>query len=309
VPANATLAIAGDFDVAAAKAAVAKWFGTMPTSTKPTPVRIPAPRPKAARIELTDAFAKLPQLTMVWHSPASFAPGDAELDIAADALTREGTGRLYRILVHERQLAQGVVAYQQSAGFSSQFNITVTLRSGADAKLVEQIVRDEVQKLATEPLSARERDRAVTNIEADFVRGLEGLLARAERLQTYNHFLGDPGAIDRDMHRYRAATVEQVRQTVASTLVLDQAVVALTNPAPAPAATKEPTDVRRHLARRALAARRHHAGRVRQHVVHHPARAAGATGADRAPAHRRAAHRSTGDLPCADRDPAGAGVP
>ena len=48
VPANATLTVAGDFDVPAAKALVEKWFGKFPKSVKPTPISIPAPTIKAS---------------------------------------------------------------------------------------------------------------------------------------------------------------------------------------------------------------------------------------------------------------------
>ena len=36
---------------------------------------------------------------------------DETLDILASALGREGTGRLYKILVHEKQWAQNVAAF------------------------------------------------------------------------------------------------------------------------------------------------------------------------------------------------------
>jgi len=43
VPANATLTVSGDFDVATGKQLVEKWFGKFPTSAKPTVVPVPAP--------------------------------------------------------------------------------------------------------------------------------------------------------------------------------------------------------------------------------------------------------------------------
>ena len=40
VPANATLVLAGDFDIPAARALIDKWFGTFPASSRP-PVTVP----------------------------------------------------------------------------------------------------------------------------------------------------------------------------------------------------------------------------------------------------------------------------
>ncbi|MEZ4366449.1 MAG: pitrilysin family protein [Kofleriaceae bacterium] len=183
VPANATLAIVGDFDPTTIRATVAKWFGTMPTSVKPTTVTVPPPAAKATRVELTDEFAKLRRLDFVALSPAMMAAGDAELDMLADVLTREGTGRLYRILVHERQLAQSVVAYQWGKQFSGEFTISVTLSGGAGLAAVEpNRARRGRQAARRGAQRARARPRVVA-IEGQLDPQPRGLMARAEQLR------------------------------------------------------------------------------------------------------------------------------
>lgn len=235
VPSNATLTVAGDFDPAAIKPVIAKWFGTLPTSTKPVPVAVPAPKPRAARRVVDDPFAKLRQVTWAFHSPANFGPGDAELDLLATALGDAGTGRLYKRLVHERQLAQSVFAFQAGSGFSGMFVVTATLQSGADLAEVEAILGEELAKVRTEPLSDLEIRRAVTGLEADLVWGLQGLMARANLLQSMNHYLGTPDRLAWSLERYRQATPASIRDAAAATLDLDHKVVIITQPAaPAP---------------------------------------------------------------------------
>src|SRR5262249_5550910 len=160
----------------------------------------------------------------------NFAPDDAELAIAADALAREGTGRLYRVLVHDKQLVQSVRANQNGRGFSGQFEVTVQLRTGADLAEVEKLVGEELAKLRTEPLTDREIARVVTSQEADAVYGLERLMQRAEVLQTYNHYLGDPDRITWDLDRYRHATPDQVRAAFVKWVVPDHVVEVITMP-------------------------------------------------------------------------------
>jgi zinc protease len=230
VPANATLALVGDFDVAATKKLVEKWFGGFPVSVKPTVVEVATPTVATQQLTVDDPFAKLRQITFAWHSPGTFKPGDAELDFIADALTREGTGRLYKTLVYDKQLAQTVRAFQSGAQFSGTFNITVSLRGGADAAAVQQIVMDEVAKLTKEPLGAKEMARLVASQEASSIRQLEGLNARANTLQSYNHFLGDPDKITFDLDRYRKADAETIRATAAKYLLPAHVVVITTNP-------------------------------------------------------------------------------
>ncbi|MCW5801969.1 MAG: insulinase family protein [Deltaproteobacteria bacterium] len=230
VPANATLTLVGDFDVAAAKKLVDKWFGKFPKSVKPTAVKVPAPPVKPVEVVVDDEFAKLRQVTFAWGSPANFAEGDAELDIAASALVREGPGRLYKTLVYDKQLAQSVSANQYGMTFSGQFTITVTLRPDADLAEVKRIVGAEVARLAKEPLGDREIARVIVGNESFAIRRFETVMGRAEQLQAYNHYLGNPDKLTWDLDRYRKATPEAIRATVAKYLVPDRFVTIITNP-------------------------------------------------------------------------------
>jgi zinc protease len=231
VPSNATLAISGDFDTAEAKKLVDKWFGSFPASTKPTTVMIPAPVVSAKEVTVDDSFAKLRQITFAWHTPATYQPGDAELDIAAAALGREGWGRLYKRLVYDKPLAQSVHAYQGSMEFSSVFEITVTLRSGADLGEVKKIVMEELDRLKKEDLEQRILDRVVASNESGMIHQLEDLNNRANVLQGYNQFLGDPNKITWDLDRYRKTTPAKVRETVARYLDPAHMITVITNPA------------------------------------------------------------------------------
>jgi predicted Zn-dependent peptidase len=230
VPANATLCLSGDFDVATAKDQIKKWFGSFPKSDKPKVVPIAAPTVASKRIEVGDDFAKLRQITWAWQSPANFAPGDAELDVVADALTREGTGRLYRALVLDKQLAQSVRASQNGMGFSGIFTITVQLRSNADLALAEKIVAGELAKIRGENLSDREVARVVTEFEARSVYTLESLMGRANVLQTYNHYLGNPDSITWDLDRYRHTSPDKVRAAIDKWLSPDHVIELVTLP-------------------------------------------------------------------------------
>lgn len=230
VPANATLAIGGDFDPATVKALVDKWFGSLPVSRKPQVVPVPPPATRSTQLVKQDAFAKLRLLQVAWISPANFGEGDAELDLVADTLAEEGSGRLYKILVHDRQLAQSVSASQQGSGFSGVFTISAMLSPGADAAEVRRIIDSEVARLAREPVSERELARSVVGYEANAVWGLEDLLRRVERLQAYNHYLSDPDRLTWDLDRYRRATPEKVRAVVEKILAPERAVSLLVEP-------------------------------------------------------------------------------
>ena len=84
-------------------------------------MRATASLDRDVRLLLEDRV-ELPRLYLAWLSPAMFADGDAELDLAADVLANGKTSRLYRRLVFEERIATDVSASQNSreiGGFSS----------------------------------------------------------------------------------------------------------------------------------------------------------------------------------------------
>ena len=229
VPANATLAIAGDFDVAEIKPIVEKWFGKFPKSAKPKAVKVPAPSIKTSETTVNDDFAKLRQVQFTWHSPANYGEGDAELDIVASALSREGPGRLYKALVYSG-LAQSVSAYQYGSQFSGQFAVSVTLKTDSDAAQIKKIVLDEVAKVTKEHLTDKEIARVIAGNEAYLIRRLETPFGRAETLQAYNHYLGDPNKITWDLDRYRTTTPDKIRAAAAKYLSPNNVLIVTTVP-------------------------------------------------------------------------------
>lgn len=210
-PANATLVVAGDFKKKDVKALVTKWFGTFPKSDKPSVSKVEVPDGAGKTVTVKEKLAKFPMLTMAWHTPAFFAPGDAEFDLLGNALGAEGTGRLHKKLVLETKLAQRVSVGQNSQQLSSMFTVSVLLRPGASVDEVKKIVEKEMANIRESGVTAKEFSRAVINFESQFVWGLQSLLARAELLQRYNHYVGDPGYLSKDLNRYRKTTSEKVR--------------------------------------------------------------------------------------------------
>ncbi len=239
VPANATLAIAGDFDPARARALVDKWFGSFPATQRPARTAVPTPTVAGPlRRTVDDNLARLRRVHYAWHSPALFAPGDAELDVLADVLGQPGTGRLYKLLVLDKRWAHDVAVYQASSQLSSTFQVVVDLEDGADLGAVEKAIEDELARAVREPVGDAELHRALADFEARFVWALEPLLARADALQSYNHFLGDPGRIGWDLGRYRRVTAPAVLATAAKYLPSSGRVEVVTMPAiQAPAAS------------------------------------------------------------------------
>lgn len=216
-PNNLSLVIAGDFDPAEAKRLVEKYFGTIP----------PGPalnRPAKSTVQLNgekivEVNDRVPQerTYFAWHTPAYFDAGDAELELAATILTDGLSARLNKALLYDRQLASNVTAFQSGQPLSGFFAGWATARPGADLKQVEQVVTDEIARLAKDGPTADELNRAKTKWEFGFVSGLEGIGGfggKSDLLNQYNTFLGDPGKFEADLARHNNATAEGVRAAV-----------------------------------------------------------------------------------------------
>ena len=126
------------------------------------------------------------------------------MDIVAQVLGGGKASRLYRRLVYEMQIAQSVSAAQQSQLLGSVFEISASPMPGHTLDEILKVIDEELDRVRTAPVETRELDRAKNQIEFDTLRNLESLLARAERLQTYNQVVGDPGYLARDLAAYRA---------------------------------------------------------------------------------------------------------
>jgi zinc protease len=174
----------------------------------------------ARRLTVTDRVA-LPQVTMAWHSPALYAPGDAACDVLAAILGQGKSSRLYRELVYRRQIAQEVTVSQEPNRLGSVFSIQVLCSPGHTAGELERAIDLQLARLRARSPSEHEMQRARNRIEADSLRELEPLAQRADLLNHYQFYLGDPGAIGRDLARYRRVTPLDV-QRLAATLLRPQ---------------------------------------------------------------------------------------
>ena len=246
-PNNASLAIVGDFDPAAARKLVEKYFG--PLKRGPDVPKITATTPPIAaekRLTVTDTV-KLPRVYMAWLTPAIFKPGDAEADLAADTLGGGKSSRLYKALVYDKQIAQAVTVTQESLILGSKFTIQATARPGHSAAELEKVINDEVRRFTETGPDASELERAKNTIETRIITGLEtlgGFGGKADRLNSYEHYLGTPDYLGKDLARYRTATAAGVKAFASQYLQPANRVVVVVEPgekklAPEPPATKD----------------------------------------------------------------------
>ena len=155
----------------------------------------------------------VPRLYLAWPAVARFHEDEAALAVLADILGDGKSSRLYRKLVHDKQIAQSVGAYNDSAEQAGDFSIEVTAAEGHNTDELEAVVREELERLKHELPTEEEMAKAKNRIEWSHVRQLStvgGFGGKANRLNAFNTFAGDPDLANRDMERFLAVQPEDV---------------------------------------------------------------------------------------------------
>ncbi len=223
-PNNASLCVTGDFDPDEAKALIEKYFGTIPPGMPVERLEGWQPRIHEVRRAVVEDRVELPRLFMEWHAPAMYSEGEAELDLISEILTSGKTSRLYQSLVYEKAIAQDLWSYVDSRELCSTFNITVTAAPGHGIEELEAAVDAELSRLLAEGVSKDELEQAQTSYETGFIRRLQrmgGFGGKADLLNNYNTFLGDPGMLAWDLQRYSDVTRESLMAAAKEWLTLD----------------------------------------------------------------------------------------
>jgi predicted Zn-dependent peptidase len=211
VPGNASLVIAGDFDLQAVKQLVDETFGTVPVRPMPS-------HQTAAPVKLEGEVRRLavdrvesPRLYLVWHAPPAFSEGDAEIDMVTSILADGQSSRLYKRLVIEEHLAREVEAFLYAKQLGSEVRIIITAAAGADLERIKRITLEEIEILQEEGPTETELNRVTATVESDMLKKMESLHRRAAMLNRYRHFYGEANSFARDLERYSAVTAGSIK--------------------------------------------------------------------------------------------------
>ena len=214
-PNNAVLVVAGDVDADSVHAKVRRLFGSIPRGEEVEKPELPVPSiPETRYITLEDRVT-LPQLNMMWRTDRAFGPDDASLSALAAILTDGKNSRLYNRMVYREQVAQSVSAFNDSQLLSGDFYIRVMGKEGTELDALERTVLEEVQRLAESGPTEEELQRVKNSVETQVVSGLETVAARADGLNSYFYYTGDPDHVAEQLAAYRALTPADVQQAAA----------------------------------------------------------------------------------------------
>ncbi len=243
VPNNAVAIYVGDFDPARIISMAEKYFGRLPKGPDIEPIRTYEP-PQYCEKRIYGEGPAPTSLRMMFHTPQEGDPDAVALSVLADILGTggggggprgggfrggvRGSGRLYKLLVTDKEMAVTVSASSRAQWYVGAFQFTATPR--LDRKIqpedLEKEIWSEVEKIQKDGVTAEEIQKAKNRSEAMFVRslgsnmGLASRLGRAELNRGWRSILTDYESLSK-------VTNDDIKRVAARYFVKDNSLTAI----------------------------------------------------------------------------------
>jgi predicted Zn-dependent peptidase len=212
-PNNAVLSIAGDFDPDEAMALVRRHFEDIESRSVPA-YAPPELQPQTAerRDAMTDLLADLPALHINWHIPPAREADHYALEMLSLVLGHGQSSRLYRQLVHDRELVSQISVGTDDRRGPDLFSVFGLIADGHTPAEVEPLVYAEIERIAREGVTPRELERVRNQVRSFFLFSLQSNLDRAQNLAEFEMYWGDANLVRGELDRFLAVSREDVQR-------------------------------------------------------------------------------------------------
>jgi zinc protease len=221
-PSNAVLVLVGDFEPARAKTLIERYFGSIPDRQPliERPKFLDPEPTKERRETITDEPVPLPGVFYGFRIPAEGTKEFFALDLLTDILSSGESGRLYRKLVYDLQIASETSSYvdgRECPGLLYAY--AIANEPDCDLTTLEKALESVLIEIAREGVTDAELQKAKNKTEARTVAGRVTLQGVADQLAHAATILGDPDFINVVLDRYREITTEDLKQVAQKYLV------------------------------------------------------------------------------------------
>lgn len=189
-PANAVIALSGDFNAGEMERLIERYFGQLPESPEPPAVTAVEPPQEQERRVIVEGAGGTDYLQVVFHAPPANHPdffaltvlnavltGGSSFLVGGGSLTNH-TSRLYRALV-ERELTVDIGGSLIPTLDPGLYRFTATVRPERTPAEVEAALLAELARLQTEPVSQAELEKARRQARALFAYSSESITNQA----------------------------------------------------------------------------------------------------------------------------------
>src|SRR5437764_10038043 len=173
VPANATLALVGDFETPQAIDLVNRFLGRVPKAERPVPRDIPKEPPPTSekRVTLQEPWP-LPAVVVAYHITYDGHPDSYPLHIASKVLSDGQSSRIYKKLVYDSGIALAASGEGNIIEDPNLFYAVAFVQPDRKPEDAVNALIAEFDKLkGSEPVTERELERAKNQFMRDYILG------------------------------------------------------------------------------------------------------------------------------------------
>ena len=230
VPNNATLVVAGDFDVPTAKKLIEEYFAPIPRGAdieRPRFKLEPQTAPTHQTVEKPST--PLPAVVHAWRAPALTDPDAPAVELLGDILGTGRSSRLYERLVRKEGIASEVEVFPYFLENGGVLGIFALGNPDTPLDQLDAVIHEEVQRVRDHGVSAEELQKAKNMKLRELASSYATMHSRARNLAFFHVMFGDTNAINRQLERYENLTPEQI-QAAAQKVLTPQGVNVLHYP-------------------------------------------------------------------------------
>jgi len=214
-PINTVIALVGDIDGDEAYHMVKRYFGGIDPG-EPVPQVSEIEPPQQGEKRRTILFDSEPMVAIAYHKPTLPSRDDYIFDVISEVIGEGRTSRLYRSLVEEKRLATSVSTYMAPGSrYDNLYVINAVPRYPHTVAEVEAAIYVELKRMATEPVTDTELDKARNQLRTGQLRMLRSNGGMARMLTSLQSITGSwRYLLDYDS-QIASVTKEDVMQTAA----------------------------------------------------------------------------------------------
>ena len=173
--------------------------------------------PEPPQLSLRERHEEMPmqlsQIDLAWHIPAMTHPDVYPLDVLAIVLGQGKSSRFYRTLRQKRGLVHQIEASSYTPAYPGLF----VVEAGTDPDKREAAIaaiRDEVKKLAEQPITEEELQKAIKISTSNYLDRLKTMQGQASDIAQNEFLLGDPNFSDVYLQNLRKVTRDDLQRVL-----------------------------------------------------------------------------------------------
>jgi len=217
-PNNAILSVTGNISFEDTVALAEKWFGPIPKRDVPSR-NLPIEPEQTEEHRLTvERNVPVDALHMIFHKCDRLHPDYYVFDMLSDLLSAGRSSRLIQHLVVEKQIFGSVDAYISGSIDAGMFYVVGKLAPGITLEEAEAAVWQELEAVKTEDIDEEELEKVKNRYESEQIFSNINYLNVATNLAFFE-LIGHAEDINHEVEKYRAVTVERIKDVARRTFV------------------------------------------------------------------------------------------